>query len=63
MRKIKDIFFKLSRFLPDVWMAVLAWKEHLWDVDLDEVVCCSGRDCGCMATTYRQQYKHMSRLL
>jgi hypothetical protein len=38
---------------------IVGWKETVWNVELDDFYCCSGRSyydpCGCMGTTNREQ--------
>lgn len=52
--KIKELF---SRILYCVSGVCKEWKTDLWDRDMDEEDCCSGRDCGCDGRTVRQNYK------
>lgn len=32
------------------------WKEEVWEVDLDDYVCCSGQMCCCWGKTNRQNF-------
>lgn len=62
---MKDIIYKLQQLPSAIWLAILGWKEFVWDVDLDSYVCCDGRSvvnpCGCMGTTHRQEIEHMRK--
>ena len=62
---MSDIKFKIKVLYIFIRDALKAWKEFVWDVELDEFVCCSGCSvhypCGCMGTTHRQNiiYLHL----
>lgn len=51
--------FKFKILLVMLSDALLEWHENVYSVELDEWVCCSGRQyeypCGCMGTTHREQ--------
>jgi hypothetical protein len=32
------------------------WLKEIWQRDLDSPYCCSGQECGCMASTVRELY-------
>jgi len=57
--KYRDFTFKMKCLTYEIYYAYINWKEHVWDVELDEQVCCSGRStvdpCGCEGVTHRQQ--------
>lgn len=58
---MKDFRFKIKCLFYAIKYAIEEWKEHVWDVELDEQVCCSGKStvypCGCQGVTYRQQVR------
>jgi len=51
--KIKILFSRYTYF-P---IAFKEWKEDIWDIDLDERVCCSGDMCNCGGETLRENIK------
>lgn len=57
--KARELRFKLKVLFVILLDSIKGWKEFVWDVELDEQVCCSGRStvypCGCMGTTHREQ--------
>jgi len=48
--KIKIMFTRYT-FFP---IAFRAWKEDVWDRDLDDYICCSGQMCCCGGETNRK---------
>lgn len=61
--RIKDFIFKLRCLLSDFYFVIPRWKKFVWDVELDSYFCCNGRECGCYATTQREQldYEYKNR--
>jgi hypothetical protein len=55
-----DILFKLRVLYMMLYHgiegAITEWKSDVWRKDLDSSYCCSGHECGCMATTVRELY-------
>jgi len=58
---VRDFIFKLRALLANPLM-FSDWIEHVWSVELDSLVCCSGTSieypCGCMGVTHRQQIQY-----
>ena len=54
IQKIKDILWKLKVLIISMLDNYKSWKEVVWEKELDELYCCNGRECGCMATTNRE---------
>ena len=50
--KIKIMFTRYTFFPIDF----SSWKEEIWDIDLDDYVCCSGHMCGCNGETNRENF-------
>lgn len=53
---MSDIIFKLRLLLMLLHNAFDEWREQIWKRELDAPYCCSGHECGCMATTTRELY-------
>jgi hypothetical protein len=58
---MRDIILKIKYLFFEIGYALANWKTNVWDVDLDDTVCCSGKQyvypCGCMGTTHREQLR------
>lgn len=56
---MRDLIFKLKclftrGLFTNPIQHFTAWKEFVWDLELDQLACCDGRDCACMAVTNRK---------
>lgn len=51
--KIKMLFTRYFFYID-----IKGWKEDVWDIDLDQPLCCSGQMCNCGGETYRTNFKH-----
>ena len=51
--KIKKIKILFKHF---VYIDFSAWKEYVWDADLDDYICCSGQMCSCGGQTVGENY-------
>ena len=54
---MSDVVFKLRCLIYALRDVFNGWKENVWDVQLDELYCCNGRECGCNAATNRDYVK------
>jgi hypothetical protein len=54
---MNDLKFKLKVLFVSLIDNFKAWKEQVWNVELDEYYCCNGRECGCMGTSQREYIK------
>lgn len=50
---MNDLFFKLYCLPLGLKREVLFWYKNVWKVRLDDLYCCNGHMCGCMACTNR----------
>lgn len=57
-----DVLFKLRVLQMMLRHAFEEWRNDVWKRDLDSTYCCSGYECGCMATSVRELYQnHLKR--
>lgn len=59
----EDKLFKLKLLYIFIIDSLKAWKEFIWDVELDELYCCNGRECGCQGITNRQLIMWQNNML
>lgn len=38
---------------------IFAWKEYVWDVDLNAQICCNGYMCGCQGVSNYKYIEYM----
>jgi hypothetical protein len=53
---MSDLIFKLRVLKMLLHGAYEEWLKEIWQRDLDSPYCCSGQECGCMASTVRELY-------
>lgn len=56
---MKDIILKIKILFTRYFFYIdfKGWKEDVWDIYLDEPICCYGHDCCCGGETYRSNFK------
>lgn len=60
MPKVKNIHFKLKILYYDIYEVLIHWRDIVWKSDLDQLVCCNGRDCFCGGETLRDTYEFIN---
>jgi len=53
---MNDIFLKLWILILHIRNEYYIWKDNIWNGDLDQHLCCDGRECGCEGVSLRDSY-------
>lgn len=53
---MKQFVDKIRILRMMLWAEFVSWKVQIWDHDMDDYFCCSGRDCACGGESIRDAY-------